>query len=80
MSEEQCEELVPIYLGYYFKKLLVKLDKSRFYAANIESEWRLLFPFAWADFHRFLKGWIPSHWKINDYSEKITQEVVESFL
>ena len=46
---------------------------------DIENEWRDLFPFAWADFHRFLKGWSPSHWKINDYSEKITREVVESF-
>ena len=79
LSEEQCEDLVPIYLDYYFKKLWVKLDKSRFSAVNIESEWRLLFPFAWADFNRFLEGWSPSHWKINDYSEKITQEVVESF-
>ena len=79
LSEEQCEELVPIYLDYYFEELSVKLDNSRFSTANIESEWRLLFPFAWADFHRFLKGWSPSHWKINDYSEKITQEVVESF-
>ena len=79
LSEEQCEELVPIYLDYYFEELSVKLDNSRFSTANIESEWRLLFPFALADFHRFLKGWSPSHWKINDYSEKITQEVVESF-
>ena len=36
-------------------------------------------PFAWADFHRFLKGWSPSHWKINDYSERITRGVIESF-
>jgi hypothetical protein len=46
--------------------------------AALEKEWRSLYRVAWADFHRFLKGWSPSHWKINSYSERITAEVIKS--
>ena len=31
-----------------------------------------------SDFHRFLKGWSPGHWKLNAYSERLTSEVVKS--
>ncbi len=79
LTEEECTMSVPIYLEFYFKALAQNIDNDRFCFQDIEKEWRELFPFAWADFHRFLKGWSPSHWKINDYSEKITREVVESF-
>ena len=78
LTEEECDSQVPVYLDFYFKALAQNLDNDKFYFQDIESEWRELFPFAWADFHRFLKGWSPSHWKINDYSEKVTREVVES--
>ena len=43
---------------------------------EFEKNWRELFPIAWADFHRFLKGWSPGHWKINSYSEQIVQKVI----
>jgi len=41
---------------------------------GIES--RGLFPLAWTDFHRFLKGWSPGYWKINSYSERMAREVL----
>lgn len=41
------------------------------------TEWRDLFPYAWTDFHRFLKGWSPGHWKLNTYSEQMAQRVLE---
>jgi hypothetical protein len=44
----------------------------------VVAEWRELYPFAWTDFHRFLKGWSPGHWKINSYSERLAREVVAS--
>ncbi len=44
----------------------------------LEREWRTLYAFAWADFHRFLKGWKPDHWKINSYSERITKTVINT--
>jgi hypothetical protein len=48
-------------------------------AKAVEKEWRTLFPLAWTDFHRFLKGWSPGHWKLNAYSERLAHDVIESF-
>jgi len=45
---------------------------------DLEREWRNLYPYAWADFHRFLKGWSPGHWKMNTYSERLTRQVIEN--
>jgi hypothetical protein len=42
----------------------------------MEEEWRSLYPYAWTDFHRFLKGWSPGHWKINSYSERMAKQVI----
>jgi hypothetical protein len=44
---------------------------------ELEVEWRSMYRVAWADFHRFLKGWNPDHWKINSYSERVTSEVIK---
>ena len=45
--------------------------------SGLEAEWRELYPFAWADFCRFLSGWSPGHWKLNTYSDQITQVVLD---
>jgi hypothetical protein len=78
LYEEDCERYEEELLDWYFARLkeaLVKC-KSTIDPADIEKDWRALFPVAWADFHRFLKGWSPDHWKINGYSERITRDVV----
>jgi len=78
LHEEDCERYEDELLDWYFaqlKEALVK-RKSTIDPTDIEKDWRGLFPVAWADFHRFLKGWSPDHWKINGYSERITRDVV----
>lgn len=42
----------------------------------LENEWRALYPFAWADFQRFLKGWATEHYKLGDYSQQQTRIVL----
>ncbi|MCP4259313.1 MAG: DUF1679 domain-containing protein [Planctomycetes bacterium] len=78
LHEEDCERYEEELLDWYFARLKEALEKrkSPIDPADIEKDWRALFPVAWADFHRFLKGWSPDHWKINGYSERITRDVV----
>ncbi len=79
LYEEDCEQHEITLLNHYFaslKKALQRLHPNTD-AEAIESEWRQLFPFAWTDFHRFIKGWSPGHWKINSYSEKMAQNVMQ---
>lgn len=78
LYEDDCERLESNLLEYYFKVLKQALEKRKkdvdFRA--LESNWREMYPIAWTDFHRFLKGWSPDHWKINSYSERLSREVI----
>lgn len=79
LYEEDCEQHEPALLDYYFtelKQALIKRGRSED-AVALEQEWRDLYPFAWTDFHRFVKGWSPGHWKIHGYSDRLAQEVIE---
>lgn len=78
LDEEQAEEMENAILDYYFSVLRKALAAkgSPIDGDRLEKDWRSLFYLAWADFHRFLKGWSPGHWKINTYSERISREVV----
>lgn len=75
LSEKDCERLEGQILDTYFAHLQQELGLRN---EALEKEWRSLYRVAWADFHRFLKGWSPGHWKINSYSERITKEVINS--
>ncbi|WP_022940772.1 phosphotransferase [Psychromonas hadalis] len=65
-----CEQLAPLLVDHYFKVLkpLTEFD--------LESQWRPLYSIAWADFQRFVKGWSPDHWKINNYTEALTKRAL----
>lgn len=78
MLEEDCEVLESQILNTYFialQQALKRLDKDVDFVA-LEKDWRALYHLAWTDFHRFLKGWSPGHWKINNYSERISRKVI----
>ena len=74
LDESACERLEAKILDTYFEYLQSELEERN---EALEKEWRSLYRVAWADFHRFLKGWSPGHWKINSYSERVTAEVIK---
>lgn len=76
MEEKECEKKVPGLLDFYFTELKLAVKTDLDFAA-LEKEWREMFAFAWTDFHRFLLGWMPGHWKINRYSKRLTKEVLD---
>jgi hypothetical protein len=71
--DDEAEKMEDEVLGFYFAELRSQLgDRSD----ELEADWRPLYRAAWADFHRFLKGWSPGHWKLSGYSERVTREVI----
>lgn len=79
LDEAQCERGEQHYLDVYFRALKSSMNSQGKQAnwAELETEWRDLFPVAWTDFHRFLLGWMPGHWKINRYSHRLAKEVLQ---
>lgn len=67
-------ELLETYFGHLVAALVRRnspLDRGA-----LVTEWRALYSYAWTDFHRFLNGWCPTHWKLNSYSEKLAKQVL----
>jgi len=75
-AERREEEIV----NYYFEAMRSYLNAmdGAVCPRALEEDWRALYRVAWADFHRFLKGWSPGHWKLSAYSERVTREVIAS--
>ncbi|MFK7978172.1 MAG: phosphotransferase [Halioglobus sp.] len=82
LDEEACEALEAPLLDSYFVALVKRVAQKHpdVDCVRLEAEWRAMYAMAWADFHRFLKGWSPGHWKINSYSERLTRDVVAGLL
>lgn len=78
LYEEDCERLETELLDYYFIELkkALKAKQPDLDASDIANNWKTLYPVAWTDFHRFIKGWSPGHWKIHSYSERLAREVI----
>ena len=76
LSGPECErregELLEIYFSVLRECLPAELD-----AVVLESEWRALYPVAWADFQRFMVGWSPGHRKLTDYSDVTTERAID---
>ena len=82
LSEQQCQQWQDELLDYYFSELkqalkitnkLLKLDIDW---DQLKTEWLTMYAVAWTDFYRFLLGWMPSHRKINLYSQRLAAEVI----
>ena len=80
LDDNQQEEHQNALLRVYFKQLKQALSISQpsMDGEAVEKEWRMLMPYAQADFYRFLVGWMPNHWKINRYNQHITQKVLKT--
>jgi hypothetical protein len=79
LSTQECFELEDELLEYYFLHLRNALNQKGLAFIDfeeLENEWRFLYPFAWADFSRFLKGWMPTNSKLNEYSEQMVQKAL----
>lgn len=78
LYEDECERHETTLLDDYFTELNKALlaRGSHVDLDALELEWRSLYPVAWTDFHRFMKGWSPGHWKIHSYSERLAREVM----
>ena len=79
LDEVLCEEWETELLNHYFEKLRKALENSKIELDlnELENEWRELYPIAWADFNRFLLGWMPSHQKLHAYSNKMTKRALK---
>lgn len=66
-------------VDYYCNRLTQALREHRpeVDSTAVVVEWRPLFPVAWADFHRFIKGWCPGHPKDHRFSEQVTERVLQ---
>lgn len=72
------QQQVSAYLDVYFLALKQGINRhhSGVDADQVEEVWRPLYCVAWADFQRFVKGWSPEHWKINPYTESLTEQAL----
>ncbi|GAV20420.1 phosphotransferase enzyme family protein [Mariprofundus micogutta] len=79
LSDREHEQFETQLLDYYFSVLRCALidQQSQIDPDALEKEWRYLFPVAQTDFYRFLVGWMPTHWKINDYNKRVAVELLE---
>lgn len=79
LDEESCQRREAELLDYYFDVLsnVLRAKKKDVEVDLLVEDWRALYPVAWADFHRFLKGWSPGRWNANSYSEKTVRRVID---
>ncbi|MDP2574523.1 phosphotransferase [Vibrio penaeicida] len=67
---EEAQNAEKLLLDYYFSQFeeAMSFYRPEQNAKLIIESWEPFYYVAWADFLRFLYGWSPEHWKINEYS------------
>ena len=77
-TDKECDLYESNLLDYYFKQLRKGTSNlSVTEQAQLEKEWRDLYPLAWADFNRFLLGWLPGHRKLHPHALSKNEEALE---
>ena len=77
-TSSECELYENALLDFYFEQLgksVLGLNHSE--KIDLEKEWRTLYPVAWADFNRFLMGWLPGHQKLHTHALAKNEEARE---
>jgi Ser/Thr protein kinase RdoA (MazF antagonist) len=79
-SPAECAAFADDALAYYFAELRTELERrqSTIDPADVEVEWRALYPFAWADFQRFFQGWAPSYPDADVYAKQMVLRTLQS--
>lgn len=65
-------------LDAYFGHLRRELGARSIDAGPIEEEWRALYPFACADFYRFLAGWSPGHFAGDRHAQRVIENIAKA--
>ena len=77
LNEDECARYEQILLDHYFAVLRNTLSLNDADSRLLEEEWRSLYAMAWADFTRFLEGWMPSHRKLHRYSKAMVEQALK---
>lgn len=79
LTDLECKEWESELLEYYFHNVeeALVLERNNLIFSDLEVEWRRMYPIAWADFSRFLLGWMPTHKKLNNYSSDMVNQAMK---
>lgn len=78
LDEDGCAQFERELLDHYFDVLRKAAPLDATECALLETEWRGLYAMAWADFTRFLEGWMPTHRKLHGYSRAMVDLALKS--
>ena len=80
MTENEAKSFQEQILDWYFDHLSECLQNTDVDIPALIADWRALYPVAIADFHRFILGWSPTHYKNTSTTDAITNSVMNNIL